>query len=189
MAPTFYGEGDLDDLGFPTGGAKFAFDPSSYFEDWWETNDNGRFDLPQEKRWVSSSLVNRSKWLKAQTFKWPVESYGSRAAGDARLPEATLVNEKYATSTGVLAPPTGLPSGLWWRARFQHAIEAQTIVAGDPKETSFLGDAYFYSIADFEEMSRAEYEAVRSYQKETYLKRRWPFAQMVESLNKFVQTH
>lgn len=183
MAPTFYGKGDLTDLGVPSTGAQFCFDPSGYFSNRYDT-------VPEKKKelkWVYCSLTNRNKWLDRTALAWRIAAFGHGGSGQLRVPEIQLVNQEYASAMGVLSPPTGHKSGLWWRSRYQFAIEAGAILAGDSKETRFCGNGYEHTPYEIEEMSSLELKKTTDLQASTYLGKRWSRSMLFRELAEFIK--
>lgn len=184
MAPTFGGRGSIEDLGIVHAGPQLLFDPSIHFANMYDTE----LATIKQPRWINTSLTDRSRWGKGLKLKWDVKTFGCKARGQERLKERDLVNIEYANASGILSPPTGLKSGCWWRARYQHAIEAGCILAGEPSETRFCGNGYAYSPNEIEEMSNTELEVLRFAQRENYYALRWDKQRLVDSIANFLFT-
>lgn len=181
MAPTFGAKGDLTDLHIPRPLRQLAFDPSEHFDNCYET-----IPLAKSKKWIYSSLVNRTKWLSGTPLKWQVDAFGNKASGHPKVKEIELINKYYAESWGVLSPPTGHKSGLWWRSRYQFAAEAGATLAGDPRETQFIGPAYRNSPQEIEQMSEAELKKLINEQREQYYAMRQPIKNFRSSIKNFL---
>lgn len=181
IAPTFGAKGDLTDLHVPNPTRQLCFDPSEHFDNCYETSS-----LPKSKKWIYSSLVNRTKWLQGTPLKWQVDAFGNKASGHAKVKEIELINKYYAESWGVLSPPTGHKTGLWWRSRYQFAAEAGAVLAGDPRETSFIGSSYNKSPVEIEQMSERELKKLVQDQREQYYAMRQPIRKFHNSVKDFL---
>jgi len=186
MAPTFGGRGRVEDLGIRTHFPEnLLFDPSIHFENIYGTKALQR-PLNKEFAWVFTSLTNRTRWITDRSWRWEMRPFGNKASGHMRLKEQDLVNEQYLRAWGVLSPPTGLATGLWWRARYQHAVEAGCVLVGDVQETKFLGGAYSWDASAIELSSVDGLLTIVDAQKQAFYAQRWSREQLEKSLQEFM---
>jgi hypothetical protein len=189
IAPTFYGGGDMKDLGIAVAGQHgphLCFDPSSYFVDSYK-----RLVVHGEekrRRWVFSSLVNRTPWLDEarRRLKWEIAAYGNKTSGHSRVKESELVMEQ-AMSWGVLTPPSGHSTGLWWRNRVLFAAQTKSIIAGDPRETQFYGASYAYWPSDIERLNDEQLRDLAEDQRDEFFKQTWTRARFHNALKSFFE--
>ena len=184
MAPTFGGGGAISDLGISHEGPQLLFDPSIHFDKMYKVEMS-----PIREGWVCTSLTDRSKWTRClKELDWEIKEFGCKARGQVRLKECELVGVEYSRSLGVLSPPTGLKSGCWWRARYQHAIEAGCVLAGERDETKFIGPSYSLSPQEIEKLDHVDLYRLVSLQRDEYYAMRWDKQRLVDELTNFLFT-
>jgi hypothetical protein len=110
-------------------GALRGFDPSPYYRP---------PEIPRlakrARRWVLAALSDHDRWLAGVAPTWPVDRYGRKSAGQTRVTEAELLARVYPAAWGIIAPPYWHAGSGWWRARYQHAIAAGSVVLCDPAD-------------------------------------------------------
>lgn len=95
----------------------------------------------RERVWVNAALENPkdvAKWRLEERFSWPLEHFGSRNAGQPRVPESEVV-ARYHQVWGVVCLPHNRISGLgWWRNRYVYAAQAGAVLSAWPEELGVL---------------------------------------------------
>lgn len=172
---------NLDILGL---GAKnaVAYDPSPYM-------DIYDYDVKYEEKrkvWVSAALADKPTWFKRQRFSWPVESYGIRKLGQARVREAELANI-YSGAWGVISPAHPHAGSGWFRVRFYMAAKAGAIVYCSPEEGKPLGAAYVNTAADIEERDHQDLVNLATYQSKTLLEQLWDRSKLQNFLKEYLE--
>jgi len=150
VAPMF-GWGAPDDPRWlqwlPTGSLTLV-DPGSYV-----TVPDGLAKAPEdrERAWVSAALENPRDVVRLrleERFGWPLERFGSRLSGEARVQEEEVL-ARYGSCWGVISIPHNRVTGMgWWRARFNHAALLGCVLSAWPEELANLGlpsDGYLQS--------------------------------------------
>jgi len=156
------------------------WDPSPYTNSY--LNDPKGKDLfteqpvvKKEKAWMMASLLNKMNWLKKQTFTWPIKTFGNIKEGQTRLKEHELYQE-YRKNWGILSPPHShtLNGSGWYRARYNMAFDAGSILLGHENEIEVLGVGYRdLNINEIENKSEEELKNIVSYQRESFINNTW----------------
>jgi len=161
--------GNVHKLNLPTR-RPLAFDPSSGAATYTIVPRSNR---ERERCWVLASLFDHAKWLETQELIWPIEVYGQKRHGHARLTEAQVV-QRYAEVWGVLAHTYDHALSGWWRPRFLHAAQAGAILYGDRAELELIApDAYTFPRA-IEEASLSKLRELADHQARRVTARLWP---------------
>ena len=142
-------------------------EPTSYYRHYIQPFEVG----PTKKRqWASATIANPQDWYESQKLGWPlvhIGKYGKNAKGGGRtqhravfkrLPEEEVVRSIYWPSFGALAVPYSHSGGGWWRQRFYHAVETNTVTCTGAAELAPLGRCFRYLPREVEEME--EYQLV-----------------------------
>ena len=126
----------------------------------------------RKKHWACASLVSKQNWLKNQTFKWPVKTYGNLKEKQERLKEHELYAE-YCKIWGMISPPHyhTLQGSGWWRVRYKMALDAGCIIYGHPSETNILG--FVHDLKNIENCSSDELVNIFNTQAEILKKKFW----------------
>ena len=146
IALSLFPWGDRARLGIPNHNLLRWFDPSPLATPLYRKLER-RAD--REQCWILGALTKQIEWVDKQRLSWPVEPYGNRKLGQPRLNEIDVVR-RYGEVEGVPSFRTSIAGSGWWRVRFVHAATMGCVLAGDPRETSVIGDPYRYTPHEIE---------------------------------------
>lgn len=175
LIPAFSG-GDLAllNLGAPNA---LKYDPSPYMVDRYSYAP----DMEKSRIWVMAGLAEKDRWLKYQTFKWPLESYGVRKLGQPRVRESQLA-EIYSQRWGIISAPHPHKGSGWFRVRFLMAALARSIVYCDPAEGKVLGPSYTYTASEIEAGGESELKQLADDQAFEFFRQAWSKERLMDEI-------
>ena len=165
-----YEWGDHDEMPRMTTVRHVFADPSAYVPDY-------PFEIPEqrERTWVIGGIVNPLEWLGRLNLTWPYEMYGNAKYNThGKLYEADLV-QRFASTRGVLCQPRVRTRGTgWWRSRYLFAAKTGSILLGEARDLTPLGDPYTrVTPAEVEQMDDAGLDQLASEQGKIILDQLW----------------
>jgi hypothetical protein len=183
IALSLFPWGDRARLGIPNHDLLRWFDPSPLVTPLYRKLER-RAD--RERKWVLGALTKQIEWLAKQRLSWPVGEYGNRKLRQPRLNEIDLVR-RYGEVEGVLSFRTSIAGSGWWRVRFVHAAAMRCVLAGDPRETSIIGDPYRYTPHEVEGLSPADRRDLAHEQAKLFFRRSFTKKQLIDRLDQLVR--
>jgi hypothetical protein len=175
--------GDRARLGIPNHDLLRSFDPSPLLTPLYRKLERR---TERERLWVLGALTKQVEWRAKQRLSWSVEEYGNRKLRQPRLNEIDLVR-RYGQVEGVLSFRTSIAGSGWWRVRFAQAAAMKCVLAGDPQETSIIGDPYQYTPHEIEGFKLADRRDLAHEQAKLFFRRSFTKKQLIERLDELVK--
>lgn len=161
-----------------------SYDPSSFLYKY--RLEKAEVDIPENrmKRWIYGSLADHSRWHSKLGATWPIVAHLRKNGNFLTEPELL---QRYATSTGMLAPCYQASGSGWWRPRYIHAARTLTSMHGDESEANGFGEGYYRDVAEIEAMSKNQRREFATVQHELVMKAIPSWNHVVEKLNSIVK--
>jgi hypothetical protein len=122
-------------------------------------------DETREARWIFAVLTNQFKWLESLKLEWPVLHAGGKASkADIFLSEVRIFEEMCQSWGSLSCPYWHLGSG-WYRIRHCLAVQAGCLIAGDPRELSFIDPSFAVTPQQLENLDLDEARDLRDRQR------------------------
>lgn len=125
------------------------------------------------KGWVAASLTQVDDWTDKLQLTWPLikqaKPKGRAFGGWKKIREVELVNTLYADHTGILCKPYSHAGSGWWRSRFNYAVETRSVLLGDMKEVSAIGESFRLTPSLVESMNDADLQDLANRQAAEFL--------------------
>lgn len=127
-----------------------SYDPSSFLYKY--RLEKAEVEMPKKRyqQWIYGSLADHSRWHKKLGATWPIVAHLRKNGNFLSEPELL---QRYAASTGMLAPCYQASGSGWWRPRYIHAARCRTPMHGDKSEASGFHRDYYKDVTQIEEMT------------------------------------
>lgn len=142
--------------------------------------------VERERRWIFATLGNHTPWLEKLGLTWPVECYGVRRLGQARIQELDVLRRSTQVECA-LAFKTRISGSGWYRPRFIQAAIAECVIAGDLRDTAPIGRAYEYLPAQVEQLSHKARRELAKEQRNQFMQRIATKDELVSRLDQLVK--
>ena len=160
-------------------------DPSAVVPEWPIHKPS---DEDRSREWILAGLSRYEEWRDSLGAQWPIQCYGNMAAKIYPNMVEDKMPNRYAQSWGVLCHKYPHAGSGWWRNRFPFAIQAGSILWGDPAEMAGLGGPYLVPINDIERMSTAQLRELANDQALTFSLKSWSLKEYLHNLNTIFHT-
>lgn len=161
-----------------------GYDPSSFLYKY--RLEKAKVEIPKNriKRWIYGSLADHSRWHKKLGAEWPIVAHLRKNGNFLSEPELL---QRYAESTGMLAPCYQASGSGWWRPRYIHAARTLTPMHGDKDEASGFHRDYYKDVCQIEEMSKQQRKDFAEDQHDMVMKAIPKWGDVVEKINSIVK--
>jgi hypothetical protein len=138
------------------------------------------------RQWTLAVLQNHDHWLKKLGLEWPVITMGNKRKGEPVLPEAKVV-QHYAENWGVMAPKYPKAGLGWWRVRYVHSADTQSILLCDKEDGEKIGPSYTVPAHLIEKMSLSDLIALSQAQRKEFYAGAPSPDKVADTVDKFIR--